>query len=595
LALRNIPRVRASLAARGLAASARILSPYPPLPPVEGSLDQLVTSEWHRYADEGRFAVLDETGASRTFGELIHDVSHVAGGLQRRGIGAGDVVAVVSPNHIDYGTVALATLRLGAVLMPANPAYTLPEVRGQLERANARVVVAHLSTIEMVLLAVRELPAVDTVACFGSSEALPPDAVEAGVIAIDEWRNGSALVTQTAEGVGPSTLGVLPFSSGTTGLPKGTMLLHSNLMANMRQFMAPEGAFIPAGAPVICPLPVWHIYGFTVALLFMLWRGHPLVTMARFDLATFCKQVSTHRPARAYLVPPILLALAKHPMVAEHDFSSLSMISSAAAPLDAELEKACARRLRCGVKQAWGMSELSPLGTWPADTDLSAENVGTVGPPVSDTMVRIVELQDEGADTTAEGDDAQLLDVPPGCEGELLVSGPQVMAGYLNMPEATAKTLVKDADGSTVWLRTGDVARVDERGFVYITDRAKELIKYKGFQVAPAELEAILLTHPHVNDCAVIPVADPEAGEVPRAYVVLRGAPVEPSAAECNAIADFVAGLVAPHKRLRGGVVVTSHIPKSASGKILRRLVRDADRAREHERRHHDHAERETE
>lgn len=322
----------------------------------------------------------------------------------------------------------------------------------------------------------------------------------------------------------------------------------------------------------------------------MLWRGHPLVTMSRFDLRTFCEQVQTHRPVRAYLVPPVILALAKAELVEQFDFSSLRMISSAAAPLDAELERACAHRLGCGIKQAWGMSELSPLGTWPGDDLLSAARVGSVGPPVPSTAVRIVSLapEEDGSD-----EPGAFVDVEHGAEGELLVSGPQVMQGYLNNAQATAKTLCTDSDG-TVWLRTGDIARVDEAGFVWITDRAKELIKYKGFQVAPAELEAVLLTHPHVLDAAVIPRADAECGEVPRAYVVLRDVPHGEPRTEANAIVDWVAGRVAAHKRLRGGVHLVDKIPKSASGKILRRLVRDADRREEEGRSHREHAQPDT-
>ncbi|KAG8463890.1 hypothetical protein KFE25_000058 [Diacronema lutheri] len=562
-------------------------SPYPPIEPLDVGIADLATSEWPRFSAEGRVAVIDEAGKARTFAELSHDVSHIAGALSARGIGPGDVVAIVSPNHIDYGAVALAVLRLGAVLTPANPAYTQAEVRSQLEGSRARAVVAHPSTLERVLGAARELSAVHTVACTGSSADLPPFAVGAGVAALDDWRHGAALVTRTAACVRGSSLALLPYSSGTTGLPKGTMLSHANLTSNMQQFIAPEGRFIPDGAPVICPLPQYHIYAFTLAVLFMLWRGHPLVTSTRFELATFCRQVRAYRPARAYLVPPILLALVKSEETARVDWSSLQMITSAAAPLDAELERACALRLGCRVKQAWGMSELSPLGTWPADDAVRDSLVGSVGPPVPSTLVRVVELH-SAESGEGEGDE-QIVDVPHGAEGELLVSGPQVMLGYLDNAEATARTLVRAADGTT-WLRTGDVARVDEGGFIWITDRAKELIKFKGFQVAPAELEAVLLTHPDVLDAAVIPLADAEGGEVPRAYVVLREAhSARAPRAEANAIVDWVAGRMAPHKRLRGGVKLTDKIPKSASGKILRRLVRDADRREEAALRHREH------
>lgn len=610
------------LASRAAPSAANVTrSPYPPIAPVDIGLSDFVTQDWARFAAEGRVAVTDEAGRSRTFAELGHSVPRIAGALRARGVGAGDVVAIVSPNHIDYSAVALAVLRLGAVLTPANPAYTQAEVRSQLEGAGACAVVAHPSTIECVLGAVEGLPAVHTLACTGSEAELPPVAAAAGVAALDTWRRGAATVERTADGVRGSSLAVLPFSSGTTGLPKGTMLTHANLSSNMLQFMAPEGRFIPEGAPVTCPLPQYRararrtaaraggrppaltpaslsstapapvdIYAFTLCLLFMLWRGHPLLTMAKFELPAFCAQVQAGRPVRAYLVPPVILALAKSELAGRYDLSSLAMITSAAAPLDAELQRACAHRLGCGLKQAWGMSELSPLGTWPADDQLSDARVGSVGPPVPSTAVRIVRLAP--ADATADEEGA-LLDVPPGAEGELLVSGPQVMRGYLNNAEASARTLV-EADG-TVWLRTGDIARVDGCGYVWITDRAKELIKYKGSQVAPAELEAVLLAHPHVLDAAVIPHEDAECGEVPRAYVVLRELAHGEPRVEANAIADWVAGRVAPHKRLRGGVRLTDKIPKSAAGKILRRLVRDADRREEDARRHREHAQPDTE
>lgn len=221
----------------------------------------------------------------------------------------------------------------------------------------------------------------------------------------------------------------------------------------------------------------------------------------RFDLELFCKLVEEHKPQRAHLVPPIILGLAKHPMVDNFDMSSLNMIISAAAPLGAEVEQATCQRLDCGVKQAWGMSELSPIGTITSDYNIKS---GSIGPLASSTYGKIIDIETGRS-------------LGPNEEGELVLKGPQVMLGYLDAADKTAECLSKDG-----WLRTGDVARYDEDGFFYITDRLKELIKVRGFQVAPAELEALLLTNEHVKDAAVIPVLDEASGELPRAYVVLK-------------------------------------------------------------------------
>ncbi|KAJ1640707.1 hypothetical protein T492DRAFT_1131388 [Pavlovales sp. CCMP2436] len=517
------------LGARGLAVTH---SPFPSIEPHAGSVADLVMTRWAAFSSEGRVAVVDETG-SRTFAELHTDVLRIAGALRARGLQRGDVVAVVSPNHLDYGTLALAVLRLGAVLSPANPAYTPAELKTQLRDSHARIVVAHPSTVDAVRGATHDLPAVHTLACMGGAAELPP-----GMFPLDAWRSNVELFTCSAEGVDASTLAVLPFSSGTTGLPKGTMLTHGNLSANLLQFVAPEGRHIACRAPVICPLPAYHIYAFTTALLFPLWRGHSLVTMSRFDLRTFCEQV----PRLSFFAPE--LAESRFELVCYHELL----------------------HIRSRTTTDWYNFRMTcPMTARLETTIFSARSLNRL----------------PGAQPNAgKGVLAELVDVAAGSEGELLVSGPQVMVGYLNLPEATARTLVTCKEGIT-WLRTGDVAKVDEAGFVFITDRAKELIKYKGFQVAPAELEAVILTHPLVTDCAVIGVADLEAGEVPRAYVVLKDYVLKDGAppVETLALADWVGGRVAPHKRLRGGVVLCEGIPKSASGKILRRLVREQDRA----------------
>jgi acyl-CoA synthetase (AMP-forming)/AMP-acid ligase II len=295
-------------------------------------------------------------------------------------------------------------------------------------------------------------------------------------------------------------------------------------------------------------MPFFHIYGMVVVMGTHLSCGTSLVTMPKFELAAFLQLLQSYRITHTCVAPPVIVALANHPGLGELDLSHLRTLFSGAAPMDAALQETCAARLGCEIHQGYGMTEASPV-THLTSAEPGRNRPGTVGQLAPNTECRIVDVE-TGADT------------PVGTAGELLVRGPQVMRGYLNEPAATAATL--DADG---WLHTGDIGRVDADGYFTIVDRLKELIKYKGYQVPPAELEALLLTHPAVSDAAVIGVPDANTGEFPKAFVVLK----EDVAGE--ALMEFVAGRVAPYKRIRE-VEVIDAIPKSPSGKILRRLLK---------------------
>ena len=353
---------------------------------------------------------------------------------------------------------------------------------------------------------------------------------------------------------------VLPYSSGTTGLPKGVMLTHRHLVANLRQCEGMQG-FECFGErdTVMAVLPFFHIYGMVVIMKLSLGNGSTLVTMPRFDLMEFLGLIQKHRVTVLPLVPPIVLGLVKHPAVAQFDLSSVRLVFSGAAPLGEEIARALIQKLGCPVVQGYGMTEASPVTHLSPTIDAPAKP-GSIGQVVPNTEVKIVDL------TTGQA-------LGPRQQGELLIRGPQIMRGYLNRPEETAECI--DRDG---WYHTGDIGYVDDEQWFYIVDRTKELIKYKGLQVAPAELEALLLTHPAILDVAVIRKDDEEAGEVPLAYVVLK--PDEASrATTAEALMAWTAERVAPHKRIRY-VVFTDQIPKSASGKILRRVLLDRERAR---------------
>ncbi|MFN3334076.1 MAG: AMP-binding protein, partial [Caldilinea sp.] len=300
-------------------------------------------------------------------------------------------------------------------------------------------------------------------------------------------------------------------------------------------------------------LPFFHIFGMAVIMSWALRRGATVVTMPRFDMEVFLNLIQTHKITYAHLVPPLIFGLAKHPLVDKFDLSSLRVIVSGAAALSAELESAVRDRLGVIVTQGYGLTEASPVTHFLSRQPAGKPKPGSIGVLVPNTECKIADIDTQAALSVRQ-------------DGELWVRGPQIMKGYLNHPEATAAMV--DSDG---WLHTGDIGFCDEDGYFWIVDRLKELIKYKGFQVAPAELEEVLRGHPAVGDVAVIGAPDPEAGEVPKALVVRKG---EASAEE---LIDYVARQVAPHKKIRA-VEFATDIPRSASGNILRRLLKDRER-----------------
>jgi acyl-CoA synthetase (AMP-forming)/AMP-acid ligase II len=485
-----------------------------------------------------RPALVDaQSGRTITFGALVDEVRRLAAGLSARGIRKGDVVAIWSPNVPEYAVVFHAVSRMGAILTTANPVSTASELAFQLRDAGARLLVSTGALLEKARAAVA--------AAERDIEIITIDAVD-GVpslasVAID--------ADPPAVAIDPATdVVVLPYSSGTTGLPKGVMLTHRNLVANLAQIDAIESADLRAFVGV---LPFFHIYGMVVIMNLALLRGATSVTLPRFELDAFLRVLQDWRIALAHIVPPIAVALAKHPSVDNYDLSNLHWLFSGAAPLGPQLTEAVEARLKVRVRQGYGMTEASPATHY---TVPGGDRAGKIGPLMPNTEGRIVDPETG-------------LDLGTGQGGEVWVRGPQVMKGYLNNAAATAATVTPDG-----WLRTGDVGIVDDDGYLEIVDRLKELIKVKGFQVAPAELEALLLKHPNITDAAVIPARDDDAGEVPKAVVVVR----EPMSAE--AVMIFVADHVAHYKRVRHVAFVDS-IPKSPSGKILRRILVAQERA----------------
>ncbi|HEU5437688.1 MAG TPA: AMP-binding protein [Ktedonobacterales bacterium] len=489
-------------------------------------------------------ALIDGASGRRyTYGELAATVGRLAGNLARRGFQKGDVLALYCPNSPEYIITLLAVWSLGGRSMTINPLYTAGELAYQLGDAHAR----YLLTAPEMAERAREGAAgtgVETIFTLGGAAE--------GTVPFEPLLTEEAQPPAVAINPGED-VAVLLYSSGTTGLPKGVMLTHRNVVANICQ--AQPLMRVGEDDLLIDALPFFHIAAWVVFFHMGLALGGTIVTLPRFDLEQFLRTMQDYRVTRTLLVPPIVLALAKQAIVDNYDLSHFKAFLVGAAPLAESVARSCSERIGCLVQQVYGLTETSPL-THMNPEDREKMKLASVGTCVPNTECKIID--------PATGAELGLHE-----PGELWVRGPQIMRGYLNRPDATAATI--DAEG---WMRTGDIGYADEDGHFYIVDRVKELIKYKAFQVAPAELEALLLAHPAVADAAVIPSPDEEAGEVPKAFVVLK-----PNAtATSDELMAYVAERVAPHKKIRR-LEFIDQVPKTASGKLLRRVLVERERA----------------
>ncbi|WP_018296877.1 AMP-binding protein [Corynebacterium lubricantis] len=495
-------------------------SPYPSLTIPETDIFSLVLGELTA-KDAARTAITElSTGDSVTYGELKAMAESFAGGLAERGIGPGSMVTLQVPNSINFAIALFGILRAGATLNPIGALLNQADVEHISEAAGTDLFIGLTDVENFPQLFSMEIPALAN-------------------------RNTPAPDLQ----IDPDSIAALPFSSGTTGLPKGVQLTHRNLVANILQIDYMLGLNeIERYTNTLSPLPFSHIYGLTVLLLAPLMQRHHIFTLPKFDMELFVAGHAKHGIQLTFIAPPMAIALAKHPSIEPAWFGASELMISSAAPIDAPIMRAVEKRLGNKVIQGWGMTEASPL---------LAVNVhgkgdhAAVGRPAPNTELRLVDI-------------VTLEDVECGQPGEVLARGPQIMRGYLNNEEATAETLVEGG-----WLRTGDIARIDDDGAMRIIDRAKEVIKYKGYQVAPAELEALLLRHPDILDAGVVG-AERDGLEIPRAFVVKR----DGAALTEDELMDWVAERVTPYKKVRA-VDFIEAIPKNSTGKILRRELRE--------------------
>ncbi|EEU37978.1 uncharacterized protein NECHADRAFT_47971 [Fusarium vanettenii 77-13-4] len=519
------------------------------------------------------------TNETYTFGHVKQLAEQFGKGLRsRHDWKKGDVLAISSLNDIDMPPIIFGTLWAGGVVSTSNPDWTARELSHQLRDSGAKYVVSQYANIEVVKEAC-------SAAGIAEDHILLLGAKRDPTGRLKHWkgvRNLSVATRYAASKINPKVdAAFLAYSSGTTGKPKAVRLTHYNITSNVLQLQVAEGfnltwdgsrtvRDIPLPEPgaggdkILACLPFFHIYGLMVLVHSPLYSGVTTVVMPRFDLDRWCRLVQEQRITFSYIVPPIVLHLAKHPVASSYDLSSLRMTHSGAAPLARELIEQVYKKLGVRIKQGYGLSETSPClyqGSW----DEWDVDIGSCGALLPNLEAKICEPFDScGGD--AEVAAARELQV--GQVGELHVKGPNVFDGYINQAKETAECLSPDG-----WFRTGDIGYINDRGHLYITDRVKELIKYKGFQVAPAELEGCLHEFPGVVDCAVMGVYSEElATEVPRAYIVTEDAS---KPLDIGQLQKWLSTRVANYKKLRGGVKLVQKIPKSASGKILRRVLKE--------------------
>ena len=527
-----------------------VRSPFEDVALSNKSLFHLIFDEFPKHARKVAF-VDGVSGRGYTFSEIEESTSRASSALNRVGFKRGDVLAICAPNSPEYAAMFFATLASGGIVSTCNPSYKSDEFLYQFRNSNASVVV----TVPEILSEVRkaaEAAGVKRIIVIDDSDQV--DRTEK-LLSFREMIADSGSKFDSKLASTSDDIVVLPYSSGTTGLPKGVMLTNHNVVSNILQLENPRLFDLRQdGTTLMGVLPFFHIYGMVVIMFSSLYSGCRTVTLPKFDPEMFLAAIQDQRINTLHAVPPILLFLAKHPIVDKFDLSSLKDIMSGAAPLGGEIVQAVREKIGCKrVRQGYGLTETSPVThVMPTEMAEAFAKPGSIGFPICNMLCKVVDSDTHEA-------------LPTGREGELWLAGPNIMKGYLNNPQATAETITGDG-----WLRSGDIGYFDEEGCFYITDRLKELIKVKGLQVAPAELEALLVTHDQISDAAVVSASHERFGEAPRAFVVRT----DESLSERD-VADFVAGQVAEHKQLAGGVRFIEAIPKSASGKILRRVLRE--------------------
>jgi len=504
--------------------------------PQNATISEFIFNNWTP-KEEARLAFIDGfSGEQITFGEFKNLTQKLARGLQLKLLRKGDVVALVSPNSILFPVIVQGTILAGGIVSTANPISLSSDLAKQLADSKPKFIFITPDLHEKVAEAVK-------------LSKHPAPIIHIGANDFESLLNNDGKVQRV--NVSPNDIALLPYSSGTTGLPKGVMLPHKSIIANVLQSTAIDGASYDNKTVAADILPMFHIYGILYYLVMNIYLKHTVVVYTRFDMQAVLEGIQKYKVTHLNVAPPVALAFAKHPLVEKYDLSSLRILNSGAAPLGKDLQEEVFRRTKVAIRQGYGMTETPTATIMNPYSPGAIRKLGSSGILMPNVEAKIISVED--GRQLGENE-----------RGELCLRCPNMMLGYLNKPEEN----IIDKDG---FLHTGDIAYVDEDGDFFVVDRLKELIKYKGFQVPPAELEGLIITHPKVLDVAVIGKPDEHAGELPTAFVVLK----PNQAISGPELVDWVNGQTSTYKHLRGGVIFIDQIPKTLSGKILRRVLRD--------------------
>ncbi|KAJ0725378.1 putative AMP-dependent synthetase/ligase, AMP-binding, AMP-binding enzyme domain, ANL [Helianthus annuus] len=511
--------------------------------PANETLD--VTTFISARAHNGTTAYIDaSTGNRLTFADVWRAVESVSSALSDFGIRKGDVVMLLSPNSIFFPIVCLSVMSLGAIITTTNPLNTNREINKQI--SDSKPVLAFTTSELVSKLSDSNIPIVLIGSDTGTGKISKIGKI---VNTLDEMMKTEPNRNRIKERVTQDDTATLLYSSGTTGASKGVISSHRNLIA-MVQTVIGRFQLDDNQQTFLCTVPMFHIYGLVAFATGLIASGATVVVLSKFEIHEMLSAIGRYGVTYLPLVPPILVALVNNAsqIRSKYDLKTLKYVLSGGAPLSKELTEGFMEKYPgVTIMQGYGLTESTGIGA-STDTVEESRRYGTAGKLSANMIGKIV-----------DPDTGKVL--PVNRTGELWLKGPTVMKGYFSNPEATASTL-----DSTGWLRTGDLCYIDEDGFIFVVDRLKELIKYKGYQVPPAELEALLLTHPEIDDCAVIPFPDKDVGQFPMAYVVRKNG----SGLTEKGVMDFVSKQVAPYKRIRRVAFIGS-VPKNPSGKILRK------------------------
>ncbi|CAG8779672.1 21591_t:CDS:10, partial [Dentiscutata erythropus] len=520
-------------------------SKYPDFEIPKIGIYQYVTANPNNISDNKPIFVDGITDEKATFGELKRNSRRFAAGLQDKiGFKHHDILGIISPNHIDYPVVVFGVFAAGGKVTTVNPKCTASDIAFQLIDSGVSVIIVHPECLNTVIKAAKEARISESRIFLLSDREIHGHQSHRSLISD---READPVLYSPEEAM--NTTAFICYSSGTTGKQKGVEITHTNVIASITQII-PFSSFKTRNV-FIGVLPFFHIYGLVFIVNLVPVLGASAIVLSSFNLETFCRCIQKYKANFIYAVPPIIHALVKYPSI--ENMSSVKIVFSGAAPLSKGLIDDFYNLYKVPIQQGYGLTESTSIITLCEEERIVS---GSCGVLIPNLQIKIL----------SEDQHELGYDEP----GELCVRGPNIMKGYLNNKQATDATI--DNDG---FFHTGDVAVVDRQGNFFIVDRIKELIKYKGFQVAPAELESVLSTHPAVLDAAVVAsFSEKDSTEYPIAFIVLNPK-YEKTLSISKEIQKYVDDKVAPHKKLRGGVIFVDSIPKSESGKILRRVLRD--------------------